>query len=119
MAGPSVKFLGSLTDEELVGYYRGCTALLFPGREDFGLTVLEAQSYGKPVIAYRGGGAVETIINRKTGLFFYPQTANSLMKTLKKFSQKSFSARDSIAQAEKFRKQAFQEQILSLIDEKI
>lgn len=119
MAGPSVKFLGSLTDEELVGYYRGCTALLFPGREDFGLTVLEAQSYGKPVIAYRGGGAVETIINRKTGLFFYPQTANSLMNTLKKFSQKSFSARDCIEQAEKFRKQAFQEEILSLIKGKV
>jgi len=53
-----------------------------PGKEDFGLTVVEAQHYGKPVLAYRAGGAVETIVEGKTGLFFDQQTVESLVQKL-------------------------------------
>jgi len=70
LAGQNVEFLGDLTDYDLVRYYTGCCALIFPGIEDFGLTPVEAQSFGKPVIAYRGGGALETIISGKTESFF-------------------------------------------------
>ena len=82
IAGPTVEFLGSLTDNELIRYYNDCTALLFPGFEDLGLTILEAQQYGKPVIAHKAGGALETIIEGKTGEFFTPQTVSALSKKL-------------------------------------
>ena len=82
IAGPTIEFVGSLTDKELIRYYNDCCALLFPGLEDLGLTVLEAQQYGKPVIAYKAGGALDTIIEGKTGEFFTPQTHKALAKKL-------------------------------------
>lgn len=85
IAGDTIEFLGNLTDESIMRYYRGGNALLFPGLEDFGLTIVEAQKFGCPVIAFRGGGALETIIEGKTGLFFYPHTKQALIKTLKTF----------------------------------
>lgn len=115
VAGPSVRFVGALTDLELVEYYKNCIALIFPGREDFGLTVIEALSFGKPVIAFRGGGAVETIIEGKTGLFFYPQTIKSLMKALKKFSQRKFRPQDCQNRAYTFQKKQFQDRFLSIL----
>lgn len=62
LAGPTVKFLGFLRDEELHEYYARCRALLFPGEEDIGLTPIEAQASGRPVIAYGRGGALKTVI---------------------------------------------------------
>lgn len=112
IAGANVEFLGSLTDEEVVEYYKGCQALLFPGIEDFGLTIVEAQQYGKPVIAYRGGGALETIVEGKTGLFFYPQTIKSLVYTLKRFKRRKFDPKVCVVQAEHFSKAHFQEAFL-------
>lgn len=82
IAGPTIEFVGSLTDQELIDYYNGCSALLFPGLEDLGLTILEAQSYGKPVIAYKAGGALETITEGKSGEFFAPQTSQALTRKL-------------------------------------
>lgn len=118
IAGPTVSFLGSLTDEELVEYYKGCKGLIFPGREDFGLTVLEAQLYGKPVIAYGRGGAVETIKDRKTGLFFYPQTVKALTKAIQSFSRKQFIADDCRNQAMIFSKQTFKTNLQTFISQK-
>lgn len=82
IAGPTVEFLGNLTDEQVVQYYKQSLTLLFPGVEDLGLTVLEAQKLGKPVIAFKGGGALETITEGKTGEFFFPQTPQALTKKL-------------------------------------
>jgi glycosyltransferase involved in cell wall biosynthesis len=82
IAGKTVEFLGNLTDEEVVQYYMHSAALLFPGLEDLGLTILEAQKLGKPVIAFKGGGALETITEGKTGTFFFPQTELALTKKL-------------------------------------
>lgn len=118
-AGDTISFLGSLTDDELIRYYKGCKALIFPGIEDFGLTIVEAQRFGKPVIAYRGGGAMETIIEGKTGYFFEKQTRPSLMEALKKFEAKDFSARDCMRQAEKFNTENFKKNFLSLVNKAI
>ncbi|MBI2190099.1 MAG: glycosyltransferase [Candidatus Levybacteria bacterium] len=117
MAGPTIEFLGNLTDVELVSYYKGCRALIFPGREDFGLTVIEAQSFGKPVIAFKGGGAEETVIAGKTGIFFYDQTSNALAKTVKQFQNLSFNSKDCVEQARKFNKIRFKEELMALINE--
>ncbi len=70
LAGPTIRFTGYLRDEEISQLYGRCQALIFPGEEDFGLTVLEANACGRPVIAYRGGGALETVIPDITGMFF-------------------------------------------------
>jgi len=117
IAGTTIRFVGSLTDEELVEYYKGCKGLIFPGREDFGLTVLEAQRYGKPVIAFKRGGALETIRDGKTGLFFYPQTVKALTHALIQFRKKRFSPESCKEQAMIFSKKHFQENILRLVKE--
>lgn len=85
LAGPTVEFLGFLTDDEIVEYYKGCRALVFPAKEDFGLTVIEAQLFGKPIVAYKAGGALETVIEGKTGVFFSPQTVDALAGVLAEF----------------------------------
>lgn len=110
IAGPTIEFLGLLTEESLVKYYKGCKALLFPGIEDFGITIVEAQSFGKPVIAFKGGGALETIQENKTGIFFAPQTVDALMKAIQSFEEKKFDPNDSIMNARKFEKARFKEE---------
>lgn len=112
IAGETITFIPTLTDDELVSYYKGCRALLFPGSEDFGLTILEAQSLGKPVIAYKGGGALETVVSGKTGKFFFPQTSNALIAALKTFKQETYKARDCKMQAKRFTKENFTKQLL-------
>lgn len=111
VANENIEFLGHLTDEELVKYYKECRALIFPGKEDFGLTIVEAQNFGKPVIAFRGGGALETIIEGKTGIFFDSLNQISLENALRKFMRKKFDPRDCIAQAKKFNTKEFNIQL--------
>jgi glycosyltransferase involved in cell wall biosynthesis len=67
MAGPTVEFRGHVPDEEVKKLMETCTALIFPGEEDFGITPVEAGACGKPVLAYQGGGAIETVIEGETG----------------------------------------------------
>jgi glycosyltransferase involved in cell wall biosynthesis len=73
-AGSTVTMVGWRNDEEIASLYQRCTALLFPGIEDFGIVPLEAMASGKPVIAYGKGGVLETVVDGITGTFFYDQT---------------------------------------------
>ncbi|CAI6037010.1 glycosyltransferase family 4 protein [Cohnella sp. JJ-181] len=82
LASPNVTFAGRLPDEEVERLMRGCRALLFPGIEDFGITPLEVNACGRPVIAYREGGAQDTVRQGLNGLFFDKQTRESLARTL-------------------------------------
>jgi len=116
IAMSNIEFLGNLTDMELLRYYKGSSALVFPTNEDFGLAILEAQMFGKPVIAFRKGGALETIIDGKTGEFFYPQHEDALIKTLQGFIGKKYKISDCIKQAEKFNKERFKQQFLESIN---
>ncbi len=70
MAKKNIKILGWQPDEIVDGYFRNCTAFIFPGEDDFGIAPVEAMAYGKPVLAYKKGGATETIIEGQTGEFF-------------------------------------------------
>ncbi len=119
IAGPSVEFLGNLTDDKLIVYYTQAKALLCPGIEDFGLTIIEAQKYGTPVIAFRGGGALETIIERKTGLFFDKQKKDSLIQTLNEFSKYNFNSEDCVKQAAAFSFKKFKANFTLLVDKVI
>ncbi|MDP2649272.1 MAG: glycosyltransferase [bacterium] len=111
IAKPNIEFLSNLTDEELIGYYKNCSAFVFPGREDFGLAILEAQSFGKPVIAYRGGGASEIVIEGETGEFFDKQKAEALAEKVVAFNNSKYSRQKCIERAHQFSKKRFQEQI--------
>jgi len=101
-AGPTIQFLGKVSDEELMKEYAQCKALIFPGVEDFGLAMVEAQAAGKPVIAYKEGGALEIIREGKTGVFFDKQTVESLVDTLKNFHQDEYNSNTCRENALKF-----------------
>lgn len=94
---------GRFSDEMVVRIVAGCKALIIPGEEDFGLSSLEAQALGKPVIALKKGGALETVIDRKTGIFF----EQNLIDTLLKFDPHKFKANDGKENAARFSKEQF------------
>jgi glycosyltransferase involved in cell wall biosynthesis len=92
MAGPSIKFLGRVSDQRVEYHVSRCRALLFPGEEDFGMAPLEVAAAGRPSIAYRAGGAVETIIEDMTGIFFDRQTPESLGDAIDRCERHEWSA---------------------------
>jgi glycosyltransferase involved in cell wall biosynthesis len=111
IAGPSVEFLGYKSDTEVIELMQNCKAFLFPGEEDFGIAPLEAQACGKPVVALRAGGALDTVIENETGLFFDKPTAQLLISVLKKFSHLVFDPAKCRKNAEKYSNENFQKQI--------
>jgi len=78
LAGSNIEFLGWRSDAAVLELYRACRLLVFPGEEDFGIVPLEAQCCGRPVVAYARGGALETVVDGKTGVFFQRQQPNAL-----------------------------------------
>lgn len=87
MAGPTIEFRGRVSDEEMREAYAGAKAFLFPGIEDYGLTPVEAMGYGVPVLAYGEGGALETVSEGETGLFFLQQDARDLCNCIERFER--------------------------------
>jgi glycosyltransferase involved in cell wall biosynthesis len=90
LAGPTIEFLGFTTEENLKTLYANAIATLFPGDEDFGLVPIESMACGTPVIAFRGGGALETMNEGHTGEFFDEPTVDSLLLVMQKFDQKKY-----------------------------
>jgi glycosyltransferase involved in cell wall biosynthesis len=90
LAGPTIEFLGKVDDPTLHRLYARCRAFIFPGEEDFGLTPIEAQASGRPVIAYGRGGTLETIVANETGIFFPEQSVDSLAHALEGFDHRAF-----------------------------
>jgi glycosyltransferase involved in cell wall biosynthesis len=117
MAGPTVEFLGEVTDTEKGELMRKAKAYIFPSEfEDFGITPVESMAFGTPVIAFRSGGVQETIIEGKTGVFFDHPNTESLKKAIKKFEKMKFKSADCIKQSEKFTKKHFKEEILKIVE---
>ncbi|MGI8423310.1 MAG: glycosyltransferase [Chloroflexota bacterium] len=102
-----VELLGELPDRAVAEQLAGCRALLFPGEEDFGLTAVEAQAAGKPVIAYAEGGACETVVEGHTGTFFAELTADSLAQAIREFEPSAFSAGACRQNARRFAPDSF------------
>jgi len=98
----NIKLLGKVNNNQLLALYQNCQALICPQLEDFGLTPLESQACGKPIIAYNRGGLTETVINNKTGIFFKYQTIKSLVRAIKKFNPNNFSKNICQENAQKF-----------------
>ena len=112
----NIEFLGEVNDEKLREYYQGCQALIFPQEEDFGIVALEAMACGRPVIAYRGGGALESVKEGETGLFFNEQKVDSLISVVKKFNSNNFDPFKIRAHAKKFDKNIFREKIKGFVE---
>lgn len=104
---PNIIFLGKIKQNHLLELYQNCQALICPQLEDFGLTPIEAQACGKPVIAFKKGGITETVINGKTGIFFKKQNIKSISLAIKKFNSKKFKKTDCINNASKFSDKLF------------
>ncbi|MBX4190075.1 glycosyltransferase [Candidatus Parcubacteria bacterium] len=115
IAGPNIEFLGMVSDQELATLYSQAQALIFPQEEDFGIVPLESMASGRPVIAYRGGGAIETIVNGVTGIFFDQQHELSLIEAVQKFNQKDFDSTACRKQAELFSVETFKQNILQVL----
>lgn len=116
IAGPSVRFVGNLTDRELIRYYQNCRAVIISGEEDFGIVSVEAQASGKPVIAFAFGGSKETVIEDKTGLLFYEQTVSCVKNALKRFENISFSPEACVDNSQKFSTEIFKREFLKKIN---
>ncbi|MFB3897088.1 MAG: glycosyltransferase [bacterium] len=112
----NIEFLGWVDDQQLLQLYQGSRALIFPGVEDFGITPLESMSCGKPVIAYRKGGVVESVVENITGIFFDQQTPEAINDAIIRFESKQFSTELIRHQASKFDKQEFIQQIKRFIN---
>jgi glycosyltransferase involved in cell wall biosynthesis len=119
LAGPSVKFLGWQDDEAVAGYAARCRALLFPGEEDFGMTPLEVNAAGRPVIAYRSGGALETVVAGQTGVFFDEPTTESLVASINDFETRSWDSRVLREHAEKFSPAVFAERLTAFLNGRV
>jgi len=115
-AGPTIEFLGRAPDGQVEELYANCKAFLFPGEEDFGITPLEAMASGRPVIAFRAGGAIESVIDGKTGLFFDEPTADSLAEAIRELDENTFVAEEIRAHAELFDIRRFQERLRILVE---
>ena len=110
-----IEFLGELDDEMVMQVLAGCRGIIIPGIEDFGLTSLEAQALGKPVIAYGSGGSLETVIERKTGILFEHQSTESLIGALKKMDNIKLKAEDCKENAGKFSKNRFKKEFAKIL----
>jgi glycosyltransferase involved in cell wall biosynthesis len=111
IAGPTIRFLGYLSDAETANEYAHCRAMILPGEEDFGITPLEAMASGRPVIAFGAGGALETVVDGQTGLFFREQHIDSLCAALKSLDPFSFEPALLRAHAMRFDTAVFIEKI--------
>jgi len=107
MAGPTVRFLGRVSDDAVKGYLERCRGLIFPGREDFGIAPVEAQACGKPVIAFAAGGALETVVPGETGVLFADPTEESLGQAVDRAEQIKWSPRRIRENADRFNKEVF------------
>jgi glycosyltransferase involved in cell wall biosynthesis len=115
MAGPTVQFVGRVSDKEAKRYLEGCRGLIFPGQEDFGIAPVEAQACGKPVVALAADGALETVVPEETGILFDRPTAESLADAVERAEQKKWAPYDIRKNADRFSRDVFLQKIREFI----
>jgi glycosyltransferase involved in cell wall biosynthesis len=116
-AGPSIRFIDRyLTDEELAGYYGNCRAFVFAGEEDFGLSAVEAQACGAPVVAYRESGIAEIITDGNTGILFQHQSKEALVRALKQAASRTFDSTLCRKNVERFGFDVFRKRMMTAVE---
>lgn len=120
-AKPNIQVMGRQSFDVVKDHLQRCRGLVFPGMEDFGIVPVEAMAAGAPVIAYQKGGALDTVVEGKTGLFFTEQTIEALKETILKVEHGEvvFDVHLLRAHAEQFEKSVFQRKLKSIIDSKL
>jgi glycosyltransferase involved in cell wall biosynthesis len=118
LAGPTVKFLGRAPDADLPALFARCRGFIFPGLEDFGITPVQAQAAGRPVIAFAGGGALDTVQEGVNGVLFHEPTVEALKAALVRFNAMRFDARVVQQSAARFDAAVFAEQLRSFMAER-
>lgn len=113
MAGPTIEFLGERSDADVVDHMQRCKALILPGIEDFGMTAVEAQAAGRPVIAARGGGALETVVDGETGWHFSTTDEAELVALL--LQNKAWDTDRIQAHAASFSRDAFESRMRAIV----
>ncbi len=116
LAGPTIEFLGALTDEKLKDLYSRCRAFINPQEEDFGIAAVEAMAAGRPVIAYKAGGAKESVIEGKTGVFFEEQTWEDLADAVVRFKPEQFNPKAIRKHASQFDVEQFKGKIKDIVE---
>ncbi len=116
IAGPTVEFLGHAKDDDLPALYGRALATLFPVHEDAGIVPLESMASGTPVIALKKGGALDTVIEGKTGLFFDDQSVESLVDALQRFRVEQFDQEEIRNHAKKFSSGSFREALSKIVE---
>lgn len=117
IAGPTVEFRGRIPDDEVVALMRGCRGFIFPGMEDFGITPVEAQACGKPVIAFGEGGALETVVEGETGIFFRETRPEALAEAVRRAESVSWDPERIRRNAERFSEERFLREMSRLMQE--
>lgn len=115
-AKPNIEFLGWRTDEEIRDYYSKAKAFLFPQEEDFGIVALESLASGTPVIAYRGGGALEIVKENENGAFFNAQTVDSIVGAVRNFKSENFDSEKIKQSVKSFDKEIFKKKIKDFVE---
>jgi glycosyltransferase involved in cell wall biosynthesis len=115
IADDRIEFMGRQPDKVVNYFASRCQALLFPGEEDFGMVPLEVNAAGRPVIAYRGGGALETVVENVTGVFFDQQNGHSLAEAIEKFEGLTWRQDVLRHHAEKFDRNVFAFRVLQFL----
>jgi glycosyltransferase involved in cell wall biosynthesis len=118
LAGPTIEFRGHVADEEVKNLMETCSGLIFPGEEDFGIAPVEAAACGKPVLAFKAGGALETVIEGETGRFF-DQTNTTLADAIQASEATLWNPYRIRANAERFSESAFHDRIAQIISRAI
>ncbi|MBI4175496.1 glycosyltransferase [Candidatus Berkelbacteria bacterium] len=115
LAGPTIEFVGRVSDEELADLYARAIGLIFPPEEDAGIVPLEAMASGRPVIAFGKGGALESVVAGKTGEFFARQTVESITQVLRTFRPEDYDPKIIRHHAEQFDTKVFQKAMQAIV----
>lgn len=119
IAGPNVRFLGSVSDVELRWLYDRCACLVTPSHEDFGLTPLEAASFGKPTAALRWGGFLDTVRDGETGVFFDAPEPSAVAAALREIFRREWDPRALVAHATPFKEEHFMARMQAIVEEEL
>lgn len=119
IAGPTIEFKGRLPAADVVTLMANCRAFIFPGFEDFGITPVEAQAAGRPVIAFAKGGALDTVVDQQTGLFFHEQSVEALIEAIEQFERLSFDPTLARQNAERFSISRFKQELTGFVNQHI
>jgi glycosyltransferase involved in cell wall biosynthesis len=118
-AGPTIEFLGFVSEEEKRRLFARCRAAIFPAEDDFGIAQVEVQAAGRPVIALGAGGALDTVVDGVTGILFQPQTPEGVIEAVRRFETIDFSTNEIVRRAKRFSRARFERDIARIVDRSI